>query len=208
MPEKTETPAITEEESNAEKVLAQVTQQTVQTSHTLALHIKQHDDVETIAQEKANAIIVKVTQDLNEAYQAALTEASEQMQKEISEAQSRMEEERREFQATYDSKITKALKALQEERAKEWTQYELLCSNTSDTLKAALDTSIKANNENTQKAMESTQLELNQAHKAQTDEAVETVNAKSETLKKFVIGATVAAATLAIAISGIIATLI
>ena len=208
MPEEAGAPASKDVDSNAEEVLIQVAQQTVQTSSTLALHIKQHDDIETVAQERANAIIAKVTQELNEAYQAALTETSEQMQKAISEAQTRMEEERRELQTTYESRISNALKALQEQRAEEWKQYELLCSKTSDTLKAALDSSIEANNEDTQKAMESTSLELNQAHKAQTDETVETVNAKSATLKKFVIRTTVAATTLAIAISAIIATLI
>lgn len=60
----------------AEEVLAKTAQQVAQQSRTLALHIRQHDDIEAAAQEKADSVIEKLRADLESAYQAALDATS------------------------------------------------------------------------------------------------------------------------------------
>ena len=50
------------------EILAKTAQQVAQQSRTLALHIRQHDDIEAAAQEKANVLIDKLRTDLESAY--------------------------------------------------------------------------------------------------------------------------------------------
>ena len=60
-----------------EEVLSAMAQQVAQQSRTVALHIAQHDEIEAVAQERANAIIDGIRADLQEAHEAALSRATE-----------------------------------------------------------------------------------------------------------------------------------
>ena len=80
----------TDETESAEEVLAKTAQQVSQQSRTLALHIRQHDDIEAAAQEKADAVVGKLREELGSAYQAALDTTS----REIISHQNRQFEER------------------------------------------------------------------------------------------------------------------
>ena len=62
-----------------EKLLASLAQQVAQQSRTTALHIAQHDEIETVAQERANAVIDRLRADLQQAHEAALSRAMEAM---------------------------------------------------------------------------------------------------------------------------------
>ena len=62
-----------------EKLLASMAEQVAQQSRTTALHISQHDDIETAAQERANAVIEGARAELEAAHQAALARATEAM---------------------------------------------------------------------------------------------------------------------------------
>ena len=80
----------TDETESAEEILAKTAQQVAQQSRTLALHIRQHDDIEAAAQEKADTVVGKLRDDLETAYQAALYATS----REILSHQDRQFEER------------------------------------------------------------------------------------------------------------------
>lgn len=62
-----------------EKLLGAMAQQVAQQSRTTALHIAQHDEIEAVAQERANAVIERIRADLQEAHEAALSRATETM---------------------------------------------------------------------------------------------------------------------------------
>lgn len=62
-----------------EKLLASMAQQVAQQSRATALHIAQHDDIEAVSQERANAVIDRIRADLEAAHQAALAQATEAM---------------------------------------------------------------------------------------------------------------------------------
>lgn len=62
-----------------ETLLSVMAQQVAQQSRTTALHIAQHDEIEAVAQERANAVIDRVRADLLEAHEAALSRAREAM---------------------------------------------------------------------------------------------------------------------------------
>ncbi len=62
-----------------EELLASLAQQVAQQSRTTALHIAQHDEIETVAQERANAVIDRLRSDLQQAHEAALSRAMEAM---------------------------------------------------------------------------------------------------------------------------------
>ena len=62
---------------NPGEVLASIAQQVAQASKTTALHIKQHDDIEQAAQEKADLVIVKIREELERAHRLAVEHATE-----------------------------------------------------------------------------------------------------------------------------------
>lgn len=61
----------------SEEVLSAIAQQVAQQSQTVALHIAQHDEIEAVAQERANAIIDGIRAELQEAHEAALARGTE-----------------------------------------------------------------------------------------------------------------------------------
>ena len=61
------------------EILAKTAQQVAQQSRTLALHIRQHDDIEAAAQEKANVLIDKLRTDLESAYQSVLERTAQEI---------------------------------------------------------------------------------------------------------------------------------
>ena len=69
----------TDETEQAEEVLAKTSQQVAQQSRTLALHIRQHDDIEAAAQAKADTVVGKLRDDLESAYRAALDVTSREI---------------------------------------------------------------------------------------------------------------------------------
>ena len=207
MPRNANNPSQSQETDGAEKVLAEVTQQTVQTSHTLALHIKQHDEIEEIAQQRANTILVKVTEDLDQAYQAALKETSEQNQRVIDQALAKIEEDCKRLQTTYETELATAVKTLNEEKASNQHQYELLCSQTNEALKVALNEAVKRHVDNTNTAMEANRLQMKKDYEDQTNTAVLAVYDKSRKTARILMAATGAGAILAITISALIAML-
>ena len=208
MPTNPNTPTETDRETSADNVLAEVTHQTVQTSQTLALHIKQHDDVEGIAQERSNAVIAKVSEELEERYRSVLTAATEQAMKQIAEARKQAEEDRQRLQNAYDNALTAAVDALQKERAEEKRQYELFCTKTAENLQTLLSNAVEQSNQATHISMEQTRVLMNQEQEAKIAEAIANVNARSDKMTKFLIGASATGAAIAIAASAIVATLL
>ena len=67
------------EPESSEVILAKTAQQVAQQSRTLALHISQHDDIEAASQEKADAVVGKLRDDLESAYRAALDATSREI---------------------------------------------------------------------------------------------------------------------------------
>ena len=72
-------PTDTPDPEATENLLASMAEQVAQQSRTTALHISQHDDIEAVAQEQANAVIEGIRADLEAAHQAALARATEAM---------------------------------------------------------------------------------------------------------------------------------
>lgn len=67
------------EPETTEKLLTSMAQQVAQQSRTVALHIEQHDEIEAVAQERANAVIDRIRADLQEANEVALARATESL---------------------------------------------------------------------------------------------------------------------------------
>ena len=65
------------DQENPGDVLASIAQQVAQASKTTALHIKEHDDIEQAAQEKADLVIVKIREELERAHRLAVEHATE-----------------------------------------------------------------------------------------------------------------------------------
>ncbi len=65
------------DQENPGDMLASIAQQVAQASKTTALHIKQHDDIEQAAQEKADLVIVKIREELERAHRLAVEHATE-----------------------------------------------------------------------------------------------------------------------------------
>ena len=65
------------DQENPGDVLASIAQQVAQASKTTTLHIKEHDDIEQAAQEKADLVIVKIMEELERAHRLAVEHATE-----------------------------------------------------------------------------------------------------------------------------------
>ena len=68
---------------DSEEVLAKAASQVAQQSRTLALHVRQHDDIEAAAQQKADAVIGNLRASLESAHQVAVEGAAGNIQLEL-----------------------------------------------------------------------------------------------------------------------------
>ena len=68
---------------DSEEFLAKAASQVAQQSRTLALHVRQHDDVEAAAQQKADAVIENLRASLESAHQVAVEGAAGNIQLEL-----------------------------------------------------------------------------------------------------------------------------
>ena len=88
------------EPGDSEEVLAKVAGQVAQQSRPLALHVRQHDDIETAAQQKADAVIENLRTSLETAHQTAVESAAGNIQSELDrESRQRMTQALDDFRA-------------------------------------------------------------------------------------------------------------
>ena len=69
-----------EPNSTSEEVLAKTAQLVAQQARTLALHIRQHDDMEAQAEEKAKAITERVIADLESTHKTAVDRVAREVE--------------------------------------------------------------------------------------------------------------------------------
>ena len=152
----------------SEEVLAKVASQVAQQSRTLALHVRQHGDMEEAAQEKADAVIGKLRASLEAAHQAAVEHAAGNIQSELDrEFRQRMAQSLDEFRATLgeltrehtaalaaqlrevekagEAALSSATETMRNEREEQRSEYQQLRSETVNTLTELMNRTLEEN---------------------------------------------------------------
>ena len=162
----------TDETEPAEEVLAKTAQQVAQQSRTLALHISQHDDIEAAAQEKADAVVGKLRDDLESSYRAALDATSreiishqdrqfgERLTRELAAFGDRVREITGEFSSRLQGKIEEMERAASESQALHGRQT------------AQMESQISRNRKEAEEQRQS----MEKAHDARLTQATESLN--------------------------------
>ena len=162
----------TDETEPAEEVLAKTAQQVAQQSRTLALHISQHDDIEAAAQEKADAVVGKLRDDLESAYRAALDVTSreitshqdrqfgERLTRELAAFGDRVREITGEFSSRLQGQIEEMERAASESQALHGRQM------------AQMESQISRNRKEAEEQRQS----MEKAHDARLTQATESLN--------------------------------
>ena len=153
---------------DSEEVLAKVASQVAQQSRTLALHVRQHDDIEAAAQQKADAVIENLRSNLEIVHQAAVEGAAENIQLELPrEFRERMTQSLDEFRTALGEltrehtvtlkaqlqEIEKAAEAalsnvtetIRNETEEQRAEYQQLRANTTNSLTELMTTTLEEN---------------------------------------------------------------
>ena len=153
---------------DSEEVLAKVASQVAQQSRTLALHVRQHDDIEAAAQQKADAVIENLRVSLESAHQAAVEGAAGNIQSELDrefrqsmtqaldEFRTSLGELTREHTATLKAQLqeiektgaaalSNATETIRNEREEQRAEYQQLRTDTTNTLTELMNTTLEEN---------------------------------------------------------------
>ena len=153
---------------DSEEVLAKVASQVAQQSRTLALHVRQHDDIEAAAQQKADAVIENLRANLESAHQAAVESAAGNIQSELDrefrqritqaldEFSTALGELTREHAATLKvqlqeiekagaAALSNATETIRNEREEQRAEYQQLRTDTTNTLTELMNTTLEEN---------------------------------------------------------------
>ena len=178
---------------DSEEVLAKVASQVAQQSRTLALHVRQHDDIEAAAQQKADAVIENLCASLETAHQAAVEGAAGNIQSELDrEFRQRMTQSLDEFRTSLgeltrehtatlkaqlqeiekagEAALSNATEIIRKEREEQRAEYHQLRTDTTNTLTELMNTTLeesslatKANLEEHSRTVEREQTEHTEA---------------------------------------------
>ena len=162
---------------DSEEVLAKVASQVAQQSRTLALHVRQHDDIEAAAQQKADAVIENLRASLETAYQAAVEGAAGSIQSELDrEFRQRMTQSLDEFRTALgeltrehtatlkaqlqeiekasEAALSNATETIRNEREEQRAEYQQLRTDTTNTLTELMNTTLEENSRVTKTNLE------------------------------------------------------
>ena len=151
---------------DSEEVLARVASQVAQQSRTLALHVRQHDDIEAAAQQKADAVVDKLRASLESAHQAAVESAAGNIQSELArEFRQGMTQSLDEFRTTLEeltrdhtaalktqlqeleqageTALANAAEIIRNERAEQRAEYQQVRAETTNGLTELMNTTLE-----------------------------------------------------------------
>ena len=207
---------------DSEEVLAKVASQVAQQSRTLALHVRQHDDIEEAAQQKADAVIENLRANLESAHQAAVEGAAGNIQSELDrefrqsmtqaldEFRTSLGELTREHTATLkaqlqeiekaaEAALSNATETIRNEREEQRAQYQQLCTDTTNTLTELMNTTLEENSVATKTHLEEHSRTVEREQTERTEASLAVVQGKWKRAGVITMAGTAAAAVVAVA---------
>ena len=150
---------------DSEEVLAKAASQVAQQSRTLALHVRQHDDIEAAAQQKADAVIGNLRASLESAHQVAVEGAAGNIQLELDrefrervtqsldefrtalseltrEHTATLKTQLQEIEKTAEAALSNAIETIGNDREEQRAEYQQLRTDTTNTLTELMNTTL------------------------------------------------------------------
>ena len=214
---------------DSEEVLAKVASQVAQQSRTLALHVRQHDDIEAAAQQKADAVIENLRASLETAHQAAVEGAAGNIQSELDrEFRQRMTQSLDEFRTSLgeltrehtstlkaqlqeiekaaEAALSNATKTIRNEREEQRAEYQQLRTDTTNTLTELMNTTLEENSRSAKTNLEEHGRTVEREQTERTEAAL--AMARGERKKYSAITLVGTAAAVAIAVAALAVTIL
>ena len=207
---------------DSEEVLAKVASQVAQQSRTLALHVRQHDDIEAAAQQKADAVIENLRVSLESAHQAAVEGAAGNIQSELDrefrqsmtqaldEFRTSLGELTREHTATLKAQLqeiektgaaalSNATETIRNEREEQRAEYQQLRTDTTNTLTELMNTTLEENSRATKTNLEEHSRTVEREQTERTEAALAIARGERKKYSAITLAGTAAAVAIAVA---------
>ena len=207
---------------DSEEVLAKVASQVAQQSRTLALHVRQHDDIEAAAQQKADAVIENLRVSLESAHQAAVEGAAGNIQSELDrefrqsmtqaldEFRTSLGELTREHTATLKAQLqeiektgaaalSNATETIRNEREEQRAEYQQLRTDTTNTLTELMNTTLEENSRATKTHLEEHSRTVEREQTERTEAALAIARGERKKYSAITLAGTAAAVAIAVA---------
>ena len=207
---------------DSEEVLAKVASQVAQQSRTLALHVRQHDDIEAAAQQKADAVIENLRVSLESAHQAAVEGAAGNIQSELDrefrqsmtqaldEFRTSLGELTREHTATLKAQLqeiektgaaalSNATETIRNEREEQRAEYQQLRTDTTNTLTELMNTTLEENSRATKTNLAEHSRTVEREQTERTEAALAIARGERKKYSAITLAGTAAAVAIAVA---------
>ena len=207
---------------DSEEVLAKVASQVAQQSRTLALHVRQHDDIEAAAQQKADAVIENLRVSLESAHQAAVEGAAGNIQSELDrefrqsmtqaldEFRTSLGELTREHTATLKAQLqeiektgaaalSNATETIRNEREEQRAEYQQLRTDTTNTLTELMNTTLEENSRATKTNLAEHSRTVEREQTERTEAALAIARGERKKYSTITLAGTAAAVAIAVA---------
>ena len=186
---------------DSEEVLAKVASQVAQQSRTLALHVRQHDDIEAAAQQKADAVIENLRASLVAAHQAAVESVAGNIQLELDrefreritqfldefktslggltrEHAATLKDQLQEIEKAGEAALSNATETIRNEREEQRTEYQQLRTGTTNTLTELMNTTLEENSRATKTNLEEHSRTVEREQTERTEAALASAHGK------------------------------
>ena len=207
---------------DSEEVLAKVASQVAQQSRTLALHVRQHDDIEAAAQQKADAVIENLRVSLESAHQAAVESAAGNIQSELDrEFRQRMTQALDEFRTSLgeltrehaatlkaqlqeiekaaEAALSNATETIRNEREEQRAEYQQIRTDTTNTLTELMNTTLEENSVATKTHLEEHSRTVERKQTERTEAALAKAHGEWKKSSAITLAGTAAAVGIAVA---------
>ena len=207
---------------DSEEVLAKVASQVAQQSRTLALHVRQHDDIEAAAQQKADAVIENLRGSLESAHQAAVEGAAGNIQSELDrEFRQRMTQSLDEFRTSLgeltrehtstlkaqlqeiekaaEAALSNATETIRNEREEQRAEYQQLRTDTTNTLTELMNTTLEENSRAAKANLEEHSRTVEREQTERTEAALAMAHGERKKYSAITLAGTAAAVAIAVA---------
>ena len=139
----------------SEEVLAKVASQAAQQSRTLALHVRQHDDIESAAQQKTDSVIENLRANLGKAHQAAVEGAAGNIQLERDrEHAAPLKTQPQEIEKAAEAAPSNGTETNKNDGEEQRTESQRLRTDATNTLIELMDTTLQENSRATNTNLE------------------------------------------------------
>ena len=139
----------------SEEVLAKVASQAAQQSRTLALHVRQDDDIESAAQQKTDSVIENVRANLGKAHQAAVEGAAGNIQLERDRDHAApLKTQLQELEKAAEAALSDGTETNKNDGEEQRTESQRLRTDATNTLIELMDTTLQENSRATNTNLE------------------------------------------------------